>query len=295
MIRRRFRQHQAEKLAQANSPRRATRSRARRPGLRNSQSAATGSSGPARVPAGPHRRRIARTSPRRIRRSYAGRESDSVARRTDGRRCAANPVSPPTSTPASHVAVVCPSPLPAVKYVVSIMSIHCSTMTLMPPVPMRLVFETHATSLDNEVGLASGWFDVALSAAGEEQARTLGARRRADHLAAVFCSDLSRSFRTAEIAFGDCSLPIVRDARLRECDYGDLTRHPMSAIEQRRRLQLVDPFPNGKATSRSWTESPDGLVRHDLTWMPAPSSSLGIARRTTRWSICSTGLRLTKR
>jgi len=127
------------------------------------------------------------------------------------------------------------------------MSIHCSSMTLMPPVPMRLVFETHATSLDNEVGLASGWFDVALSAAGEEQARTLGARRRADHLAAVFCSDLSRSFRTAEIAFGDRSLPIVRDARLRECDYGDLTRHPMSVIEQRRRLQLVDPFPNGES------------------------------------------------
>jgi broad specificity phosphatase PhoE len=126
-------------------------------------------------------------------------------------------------------------------------SIHFSTMTLMPRVPMRLVFETHATSLDNEVGLASGWFDVALSATGEEQARALGARRRADHLAAVFCSDLSRSFRTAEIAFGDRSLPIVRDARLRECDYGDLTRHPMSAIEQRRRLQLVDPFPNGES------------------------------------------------
>lgn len=67
----------------------------------------------------------------------------------------------------------------------------------------RLVFETHATSLDNETRLASGWFDVALSPTGEEQARMLGARRRDDHLAVVFCSDLSRSFRTAEIAFGD--------------------------------------------------------------------------------------------
>src|SRR5688500_5909737 len=120
-------------------------------------------------------------------------------------------------------------------------------MTRMPRVPMSLVFETHATSLDNEAGLASGWFDAALSPTGEEQARRLGARRRADHLAAVFCSDLARSFRTAEIAFGDRSLPIVRDARLRECDYGDLTRHPVSAIEQRRRLQLVDPFPNGES------------------------------------------------
>lgn len=31
----------------------------------------------------------------------------------------------------------------------------------------------------------------------------LGARRRDDDLAAVFCSDLTRAFRTAEIAFSD--------------------------------------------------------------------------------------------
>lgn len=112
---------------------------------------------------------------------------------------------------------------------------------------LRLVYETHATSLDNEEGLASGWFDVALSPAGEEQARMLGARRREDPLAVVFSSDLSRSFRTAEIAFGDGSLPIIRDARLRECDYGDLTRRPTSEIEQRRVMHLVDPFPNGES------------------------------------------------
>jgi broad specificity phosphatase PhoE len=112
---------------------------------------------------------------------------------------------------------------------------------------LRLVFETHATSLDNEAGLASGWFDVALSTTGEEQARALGVRRRDDHLAAVFCSDLARSFRTAEIAFGDGSLPIARDPRLRECDYGDLTRRPTSEIDQRRLLHLADPFPGGES------------------------------------------------
>lgn len=112
---------------------------------------------------------------------------------------------------------------------------------------VTLIFESHATSLDNEAGLASGWFDVALSPTGEKQARMLGVRRRDDHPAVVFCSDLSRSFRTAEIAFGDRSLPIVRDARLRECDYGDLTRRPTSEIEQRRLLHLVEPFPNGES------------------------------------------------
>src|SRR5262245_9760843 len=121
-------------------------------------------------------------------------------------------------------------------------------MTLTPRAPgLTLVFETHATSLDNEAGLASGWFDVALSTTGEEQARMLGARRRDDHIAVVFCSDLSRSFRTAEIAFSDRPLRIVRDARLRECDYGDLTRRPALEIESRRPLHLVEPFPNGES------------------------------------------------
>jgi len=118
----------------------------------------------------------------------------------------------------------------------------------MPPDPsLRLIFETHATSLDNERSLASGWFDVALSPGGERQARMLGVRRRDDQPAVVFCSDLSRSFRTAEIAFGDRSLPIIRDARLRECDYGDLTRRATSEIEPRRLLHLTHPFPNGES------------------------------------------------
>jgi broad specificity phosphatase PhoE len=112
---------------------------------------------------------------------------------------------------------------------------------------MTLVFETHSTSLDNEAGVASGWFDVALSATGEEQARLLGARRRDDPLAAVYCSDLSRSFRTAEIAFAGRPVSIVRDARLRECDYGDLTRRPAPEMEQRRVHHLANPFPNGES------------------------------------------------
>jgi len=118
----------------------------------------------------------------------------------------------------------------------------------MPREPsLKLVFETHATSLDNEAGLASGWFDVSLSTAGEQQARMLGARRRDERFAVVFCSDLIRSFRTAEIAFGERSLPIVRDARLRECDYGDLARRPISEIEHVRLQHLVEPFPNGES------------------------------------------------
>jgi 2,3-bisphosphoglycerate-dependent phosphoglycerate mutase len=114
---------------------------------------------------------------------------------------------------------------------------------------MVIVFETHATSLDNEAGLASGWFDVGLSPAGERQARELGDRRRQGDLACVYCSDLARAVHTAEIAFGDRGpdLPIVRDARLRECDYGTLTRHPAAEIEARRAGHITQPFPGGES------------------------------------------------
>ena len=81
-----------------------------------------------------------------------------------------------------------------------------------------IAFETHATSLDNEAGLASGWYDVDLSARGEQQARELGERRSNDALAAVYCSDLLHARRTAELAFEGRPVPIVSDPRLRECD-----------------------------------------------------------------------------
>jgi broad specificity phosphatase PhoE len=112
---------------------------------------------------------------------------------------------------------------------------------------MTVIFETHATSLDNEAGLASGWFDIGLSPAGERQARELGDRRRDDDLACIYCSDLTRAVRTAEIAFGAGRPPIVLDARLRECDYGALTRHPAGEIEARRASHIVDPFPGGES------------------------------------------------
>ncbi len=39
---------------------------------------------------------------------------------------------------------------------------------------VQLVYETHSTSVDNEVGRATGWLGGALSHAGREQARRLG-------------------------------------------------------------------------------------------------------------------------
>src|SRR2546425_8507143 len=111
---------------------------------------------------------------------------------------------------------------------------------------IEIIFESHATSFDNEKKIASGHFDVALSEKGIEQARELGQRRADEHFDAIFCSDLQRSYKTAELAFGN-RYPIFKDARLRECDYGDYEHKPGAKIEVDRINHIDTPFPNGES------------------------------------------------
>lgn len=112
---------------------------------------------------------------------------------------------------------------------------------------ISIIFETHSTTVDNEAHLSSGWFDAELSALGQKQARQLGERRKAEDFDAVFCSDLQRAYKTAEIAFVGRAVPIIRDARLRECNYGDLTRHAESEVTGKRAEYVSKPFPNGES------------------------------------------------
>jgi broad specificity phosphatase PhoE len=124
-----------------------------------------------------------------------------------------------------------------------------------------LHFEMHATTIDNENGLASGWFDADLTPQGEARARAIGVRRPERDLAAVFCSDLRRAWRTAMLAYPNARVPIVRDRRLRECDYGALTRCPAWMIEAYRGKYMDTPFPNGESYQQAaarvagWLES----------------------------------------
>jgi 2,3-bisphosphoglycerate-dependent phosphoglycerate mutase len=112
---------------------------------------------------------------------------------------------------------------------------------------ITIIYETHSTSLDNEQGLASGYYDVGLSELGEKQARELGDRHRKDPPDAVYCSDLRRAVRTAEIAFAERGIPIIEDARLRELDYGDWTRRPSQEVDAERARHITEPFPNGES------------------------------------------------
>jgi broad specificity phosphatase PhoE len=109
-----------------------------------------------------------------------------------------------------------------------------------------IIFESHSTTVDNEAHRSSGHFDVELSEAGIQQSKELGQRYAGDIFGVIFCSDLQRSYKTAEIAFGE-RVPIIRDPRLRECDYGDLTRHGSSEVEAEKPRRIGTPFPNGES------------------------------------------------
>lgn len=111
---------------------------------------------------------------------------------------------------------------------------------------VEIVFEAHSTSLDNDNHLSSGWNDVDLSPLGIEQAKDLGERRKDEKFDAIFCSDLQRSYKTAQIAFGD-KFPIIQDPRLRECNYGDLTQKPSSLVNPEKPKRIKVPFPNGES------------------------------------------------
>lgn len=115
---------------------------------------------------------------------------------------------------------------------------------------VTIIFEAHGTTLDNEAHLASGHYDASLSPLGEKQAKEMGERYKNDKFEAIFCSDLQRSYKSAEIAFGN-KFPIIKDARLRECDYGDFTRKPSEQVDAEKSKRIEMPFPN----SESYTET----------------------------------------
>lgn len=89
---------------------------------------------------------------------------------------------------------------------------------------LEITYFVHATTTDNENNRATGHEPGELSELGVEQAKALG-EKVDEEFDAVYCSDLRRAFRSAKLAFGDRSgSDIIRDERLRECDYGDMTQ-----------------------------------------------------------------------
>ena len=113
---------------------------------------------------------------------------------------------------------------------------------------ITIYYRGHAQTLDIVRGVASGHRDVELSDYGREQAATdFRLAYEGVEFDAVYTSDTRRAYDTARLMLNGRAVSITRDARLRECDYGDMTGGPRKAVEALRPSHLREPFPNGES------------------------------------------------
>lgn len=115
---------------------------------------------------------------------------------------------------------------------------------------LTIYFEPHASSKDNEAGVASGHYDVDLSDRGRLQASLKKLKLLQLGVEMAYTSDLKRAYETARIVFDGTRVPVIQDARLRECDYGDMTRKPRSEAFEARYNAVASPYPNGESYSQ---------------------------------------------
>jgi len=146
---------------------------------------------------------------------------------------------------------------------------------------MEVWFETHATSTDNERGVASGHLDPGLSDAGLVQAAEMGRRYACAGIDVIYTSDLGRAVQTAGIAFGHSQITRIQDRRLRECDYGDWSGCPVEKLNEARTVFIERPFPGGESIL-----DVIGRVEEFLNGLPGgPACVLLIAHRAPWYAL----------
>jgi 2,3-bisphosphoglycerate-dependent phosphoglycerate mutase len=148
---------------------------------------------------------------------------------------------------------------------------------------LRIVFETHSWSEDNERGLVSGWRPGRLTDRGRALARELGDRRRDDGVAAVFSSDLARAVETAELAFAGTGLPVLHDWRLRECDHGELNGAPLDQVKPHLQQHLTAPYPGGESWEQAIARVAGFLQHPPARWRD--DHILVIGHVATKWAL----------
>ncbi|EKD32737.1 MAG: hypothetical protein ACD_76C00156G0004 [uncultured bacterium] len=111
---------------------------------------------------------------------------------------------------------------------------------------IKITYFVHGTTTDNEKEISSGWFDVGLSELGVKQSIDLKNKIKDKKFDVVFCSDLKRAVDSAKLMF-DGVLPIIPDARLRECNYGKYNAQSSSIVEPMQEKAVIERFPDGES------------------------------------------------
>ena len=112
---------------------------------------------------------------------------------------------------------------------------------------VQITYFCHGTTVDNESHISSGWKDIELSELGVQQSIELKEQTQDMHFDIVFCSDLQRAHNSAKLSW-EGVYEIVPDARLRECNYGDLNGASSDIVEPMQEDECIEnPFPNGES------------------------------------------------
>ncbi len=111
---------------------------------------------------------------------------------------------------------------------------------------IKITFFAHGTTTDNENGISTGWDHGELSNLGVEQSKKLKELIKDKKFDVVFCSDLKRSVDSTKPTFGK-SVPIIKDKRLRECNYGDLNGAKSDIVGPLAEKSIDKPFPKGES------------------------------------------------
>ena len=110
---------------------------------------------------------------------------------------------------------------------------------------VEITYFVHGTTTDNQDKKSTGWLPGNLSEKGVQQSIELSKTIKDDYFDVVFCSDLKRAVESAKLAFYNRDIEIIRDERIRECNYGDLNGKDASLVKYGDHIK--DPFPNGES------------------------------------------------
>ncbi len=111
---------------------------------------------------------------------------------------------------------------------------------------INITYFPHGTTIDNENNISTGWNQGELSRLGIKQSKELWDKIKDKKFDVVICSDLKRAVDSATLAFKG-KIKIIKDKRLRECNYGDLNGEKTKKMDLLKPNYIETPFPNGES------------------------------------------------
>ena len=97
--------------------------------------------------------------------------------------------------------------------------------------PTRIIAIRHGETAWNVDTRIQGHLDIPLSANGRWQAERLAEALRDEPIKAIYASDLTRAWETAQYIGQVQSLPVIKEIGLRERDFGDFEGKTFAEIE----------------------------------------------------------------